>query len=89
MSGGVTRDLVPHLSGVLHLHVNVLRPASRRFAAVTKPHRIGWENNAQTKLTRELRPKTKELRHIGVQSNMITPTETGCVGIALFYYLLL
>ena len=28
---------------------------------------LGWENNEQTKLTMELNPKPKELRHIGVQ----------------------
>ena len=39
------------------------------LAALRGTHRIGWENNKQTKLKMEPRPKTKELQPIGVQLN--------------------
>ena len=37
------------------------------LAALRGTHRIGWENNKQTKLKMEQHPKTKELQPIGVQ----------------------
>ena len=42
----------------------------RRY--VTTAHRIGWENNEQTKLTTKPSPKTKELQHMGVQQNFMS-----------------
>ena len=43
---------------------------SRPFAALGRPHRIGWEINEQTKLTTKPSPKIKEARHKGVQYPM-------------------